>query len=212
LFNFIDKLDLPSPFLWKRSDNNCMKTGIHFGFSVALIASCLAVRAYDTPAQAIARAALEQKLKELDGVQSQPAPPLSSVVIAPDQTATNVIPAVPAATIPAPVAPAAPPPVAVVVASAPLPTPSPRAVPVPPARAKPASKIAVPKPARAMAKVETTNSIVTIYGTVYKNATVEKVDTNGIIISYQPSGGGVAMSKVYFEDLPYELRRQFQSK
>jgi hypothetical protein len=54
-----------------------------------------------------------------------------------------------------------------------------------------------------------TNEIVTIYGTVYKNAEVEKVDPDGLIISYWTSGGGMAMCKVYFTDLPEDVRQRY---
>jgi hypothetical protein len=39
---------------------------------------------------------------------------------------------------------------------------------------------------------------------------VEKVDPDGIIISYGTAGGGMGMSKVYFSDLLYEFRQRYE--
>jgi hypothetical protein len=61
----------------------------------------------------------------------------------------------------------------------------------------------------APAPVRTGPEIVTIYGTVYKNTQVEKVDPDGLIISYSTPGGGLGMSKVYFTDLPDQFREQY---
>ncbi len=182
-----------------------MKTSIFLSLWVAVVASCLTVRAHDNPAQAAARAALEQKLNELDQPHSQPAPtlPAGAKLERPRQTATNTTNPVPAKAVmphPAPVttasAPVAPPPLAAAAPTASTPT----LVRAPTQATRPPVQ---PKP---------TNEIVTIYGTVYKNAQVEKVEPDGIIISYWTAAGGLAMSKVYFEDLPHELRQQYQKK
>lgn len=60
----------------KTSSNHFMKIRIVLGLCVILGASLIAVRAADTPAQAAARVALEQKLNELDHLQTSmpPAP------------------------------------------------------------------------------------------------------------------------------------------
>ena len=73
-------------------------------------ASFISVRADDTPVQAAARAALEQKLNELDTTQTQAPPvlvtPSGAVVVQPDKSATNVTRTVPAKTVTSPTAPA----------------------------------------------------------------------------------------------------------
>ena len=73
-------------------------------------ASFISVRADDTPVQAAARAALEQKLNELDTTQTQAPPvlvtPSGAVVVQPDKSATNVTRTVPAKTVISPTAPA----------------------------------------------------------------------------------------------------------
>jgi len=73
-------------------------------------ASFISVRADDTPVQAAARAALEQKLNELDTTQTQAPPvlvtPSGAVVVQPDKSATNVTKTVPAKTVTSPTAPA----------------------------------------------------------------------------------------------------------
>jgi hypothetical protein len=77
-----------------------MKTTTFVGLCVALGASFFSVRANDTPAQAAARAALEQKLNELDHSQTPPplAPgtPSGTVVEQPGKSTTNVTETVPA--------------------------------------------------------------------------------------------------------------------
>jgi hypothetical protein len=191
-----------------------MKTSIIFGLMVTFFAGCFSVHASDTPAQAAARAALEQKLKELDDPQAEsvPAPPLRLVVATPARAATNVSVPLPikAVVIQSPSVPAAKIPVAVAAASVAV---------VAPTKAQPAALPASLKPGPARAVIKTpvspvttqiTNEIITIYGTVYKNPTVEKLATNGIIISYQPTGGGLAIAKIYFEDLTYADRQQYK--
>ena len=73
-------------------------------------ASFISVRADDTPVQAAARAALEQKLNELDTTQTRAPPvlvtPSGAVVVQPDKSATNVTRTVPAKTVTSPTAPA----------------------------------------------------------------------------------------------------------
>src|ERR1700690_4660282 len=90
---------------------------------VALGASFISVHAEDTPVQAAARAALEQKMSEIDTNQTQPPPvvvtPAGAAKGPPSQPATKTIPAkattpaasvatpAPAAVIPAVAAPVA---------------------------------------------------------------------------------------------------------
>ena len=61
-------------------------------------------------------------------------------------------------------------------------------------------------------KVNPTNAIVTTDGMIYENAQVEKVESDGIIISYTLPNGGWAMSKVYFNELSAELRQRYEKK
>ena len=53
------------------------------------------------------------------------------------------------------------------------------------------------------------NELVTTTGVIYKNVEVQKVMADGIVISYTPAHGGWAMTKVYFQDLPAEIRQQY---
>ncbi|MGA2788587.1 MAG: hypothetical protein ABSF60_13780 [Verrucomicrobiota bacterium] len=53
-----------------------MKTGILLGLCVVLGAGSISIRAADNPAQAVARAALEQKMNKLDHPPVPPAPPV----------------------------------------------------------------------------------------------------------------------------------------
>lgn len=55
-----------------------MKAGIFVALSVALIASCIPVCADDTPDQAAARAAMEQKIHELNRAEGLPSPNTNS--------------------------------------------------------------------------------------------------------------------------------------
>ncbi len=206
-----------------------MKSIVFFGLGMALVVNCLSVHANDTAAQAAARGALEEKLKELGQPQTQPAPrtpswadvkptdePASAKTIAvvqpkPLVQQTNPAAMTTVAVVPSPVASAAP---IEVQPPAPAATPSPvvsvappaPVVPTPPKpiAAPPAVKTAPPAPAKPASQ------IVTLYGTTYKNAQVEKVDPDGIIISYSTSGGGMGMTKVYFTDLPDEYLQHYR--
>ncbi|MGA2028895.1 MAG: serine protease [Verrucomicrobiota bacterium] len=51
--------------------------------------------------------------------------------------------------------------------------------------------------------------ITTRDGMTYKGVNVEKIDPDGVIISYTPTGGGVGMAKLKFEDLPYNLQQKY---
>jgi hypothetical protein len=303
---------------------NFMKTGIFVVLCVALVANCISVRADDTPDQAAARAALEEKFYELDHPQARPPPDTNSVTVTaqPAQSTTNVtnaasataappqtapaktIPvAAPATEVPAGVAPAeaapastapadaafapevpaanasaqaaalaavkqkmheldqpearpvtetptAEAPVAIspviapsvvaplssapaVVAPAPKVSTAPAAaasvavVPVAtagpvavPARTQPAAASAMLKPTLGLhaatlpssspGPVRPANELVTTTGLIYKNVQVERVKEDGIIISYTPPNGGWATTKVYFQDLPAEIRQQYE--
>jgi hypothetical protein len=62
---------------------------------------------------------------------------------------------------------------------------------IPPAAAKPA------------------NQIVTATGAVYKNTHVERVEPDGITISYTPAHGGIAIAKINFDELSDDLRAKY---
>ena len=51
--------------------------------------------------------------------------------------------------------------------------------------------------------------ITTRDGTTYKNVTVQRVDPDGLTISYAPVDGGMGLAKLKFEDLPDDLRQRF---
>ena len=181
-----------------------MKIRIIFGFGAVLIASGMSTLAVDTPAQAAARAALELKLQELDHPQSQPAtvPPSWDVVAPAADSKSNLTDTVhqpaPTATmrVAAPVVVAPAPTPASIRTQSPSTSASPRPAPAPLAK-QIASPAVIRKPP---------NDIVTIFGTVYKNAEVEKVESDGVIISYWTTDGGFAISKLDFKILPAELR------
>jgi hypothetical protein len=194
-----------------------MKTIIWVGLCVGLGASFIAVRADDAPAQAAARAALEQQLKE--PVNSQTQPPLASdtnsraVVVPPGKSAPNITGTVSTNAVTPPTAPVA------------APARKASAVVTPtvavPATTQPAAAPATPNPIPASVATQSsstsaqpvpTNQIMTVSGYTYKNAHVEKVEPDGIIISYTSGNGGMAMTKLYFEELPSELRQRYEPK
>jgi hypothetical protein len=55
-----------------------------------------------------------------------------------------------------------------------------------------------------------TMQLVTMTGSIYKNVEVQRVMSDGIIISYTPTGGGWAMTKVNFGDLSPEQQQRYQ--
>ena len=165
-----------------------MTTKVLVGLSFILVASLISVRAQDTPAQAAARAALIQKLAELEQPQTrrpaQPAAPARSVAAKPARSTTNAAAAVPPQAMTPPAAPTS--------------------TRTPPAAA-PATKAPAPPPA----KVSSTNEITTVGGITYKNVLVEKVDPDGIFISHSLANGGTAMIKIYANDLPDAWRQKY---
>jgi len=50
---------------------------------------------------------------------------------------------------------------------------------------------------------------VTLNGTIYNNVYVEKVEPDGIIVSYTLAGGGMGMTKIYLYELSDELRQRY---
>jgi hypothetical protein len=104
--------------------DNFMKIRIALGLCVVLGVSFISVRAADTPAQAAARAALEQKLSQPNAWEPQPLTtatntPSKAVVEQPGKSATNVTAAVPEKAVTPQTAPVATTPVAAPVAVAP---------------------------------------------------------------------------------------------
>jgi len=61
-------------------------------------------------------------------------------------------------------------------------------------------------------KAKPTKEIATISGAIYKNVHVEKVEPDGIIVSYTPARGGMGMIKIDFTDLSDELRQRYEKK
>jgi hypothetical protein len=57
-----------------------------------------------------------------------------------------------------------------------------------------------------------TSQIRTTTGDIYQNAYVEKVVSDGIIISYKLDNGGMAMTKLLFYQLPAELQQRYEPK
>ena len=53
------------------------------------------------------------------------------------------------------------------------------------------------------------DEITTRNGTSYKNVTVQRVDPDGLTISYAPVGGGMGAAKLQFENLPDDLQQRF---
>jgi hypothetical protein len=180
------------------------------------------VPAANASAQAAALAALEQKMHELDHPEAQPVTETPTaeapVAISPEIAPSVVAPlsAAPAVVAPAPkvsTAPAA----AASVAVVPVATAGPVAVPT---RTQPAAAPAMLKPSLGLhaatlpssspGPVRPANELATISGSIYKNVEVERVMADGILISYTPANGGWAMIKVYFQNLPTEIRQQYE--
>lgn len=202
-----------------------MKPSFVLALLVALSACPLAVNAGDTPPQAAARAALEQMMSDLDHPQIQvpPGTPSATATVQSDRHATNASARVSPTgaapqTSPATSGPAAAPVAATATALVPAMSAQPAAAPTeaPSAAsvATPTPKLAVaqPKSSGPAAKVNPTNELVTTDGTIYENVQVEKVQPDGIVISYTLPTGGVAMSKVFYSQLSPQSRQQFGRK
>jgi len=58
-------------------------------------------------------------------------------------------------------------------------------------------------------KAKPTNEIATASGAIYKNVYVEKVEPDGITISYTPARGGLGIIKINFDELSDELRQKY---
>jgi hypothetical protein len=75
-----------------------------------------------------------------------------------------------------------------------------------PTKTQPAVAPATPKPP---AKAKPTNEITTLIGATYKNVYVEKVEPDGITISYTPARGGLGIIKISFDELSDDLRQKY---
>ena len=187
------------------------------------------VPAANASAQTAALAALKQKMYELNHPELQPPPDTNSVAaVATNPVATPANEASAAAT-PVTETPTAEAPMAIspVIASpvvAPLSTapavvaPAPKVSIAPaaaasvaaPTRTQPAATPTTPKlPASSPEQARPTNELVTTTGTIYKNVEVERVTADGIVISFTPANGEWATTKIYFQDLPAEIRLQY---
>jgi len=51
--------------------------------------------------------------------------------------------------------------------------------------------------------------ITTLDGKVYEKVTLEKVDPDGLLVTYVPAGGGSGSAKLKFRNLPTELQERF---
>ena len=211
-----------------------MKAGVFAVLCVALVASGFAVRAdnksdpdfisdlpaANAPVQAAARAAMEQKMFDLDQAEARPAPD-TNIVAAPVEVpvdaasaAATPVTVTPTAEVPMAVAPAiAPAAVAPVSATPVVAAPAPRvstAAPTATAMATPAQTApAGPFPSSSTGQARPSNELVTTTGATYKNVEVQKVTSDGIVISYTPAQGGWAMTRINFEDLPPDIRQKY---
>lgn len=199
------------------------------------------IPAANASAQAAAFTALNQKMTELNAPEVPPRPvtnstaamattamtapahepsaaakpvtevPTAEVPVArtPAMAPAAVAPvsAAPALIVPTPkvsAAPAAAPPVAAV----PVATPGPVSLPAGtlPAAAPPTP----PWPSGSPGPARPANELVTTTGAIYRNVEVQKVLADAIVISYTPAHGDWAMTRVYFRDLPPEIRQQYE--
>ena len=71
---------------------------------------------------------------------------------------------------------------------------------------------AAPLPPSSPATVRPSNELVTTTGAVYRNAEVERVMPDAIIISYTPAGGGWAMTRINLSDISPDMQQRFRKK
>ena len=53
------------------------------------------------------------------------------------------------------------------------------------------------------------SQITTSDGTLYKDVAKQRVDPDGILVSYQPGPGGLGLAKLKFRELPEDLQKQY---
>ncbi len=129
------------------------------------------------------------------------APVVAPVAVAPMTAAPKVI--APASKLSTVLPPGAPVAVAPVVTSRPM-AAAPIKTPLSTALGIPKTTLvlhAAPLPSKTSGQIKAKPELVTATGSVYKDVEVERVMSDGIIISYTPAGGGWAMTKVNFTDL-----------
>ena len=90
------------------------------------------------------------------------------------------------------------------VAAPAAPAPAPKPVVAAPVKVKPT----VPRPAPVVA-LPSGPEIDSATGAVYKNTHVERVEPDGITISYTPVHGGIAITKLNFDELSDDLRLKY---
>lgn len=64
-------------------------------------------------------------------------------------------------------------------------------------------------PVFAQPSAAASGAIVTLSGKIYKNASVQKVAPDGLLISYAPPNGGLGIAKIKFTDLPADLQQRY---
>jgi len=172
-----------------------------------VIVSCVSVHAYDNPAQAAAREALMQKFADWDRPQTRSAPEVDSLPVTAQPGESEANPKVAVTTDSVTSA------LEEVSNNAKQPVTA-------PAKKKHEPAVAKSKPVQAHAPVKLAGAttvakpvgddIVTTSGEVYKNAYVEKVESNGLIVSYSIANGGLAMTHIAFADLPEQFRTRYE--
>ena len=80
------------------------------------------------------------------------------------------------------------------------------------AKPKPTPAPAATRSPGPRARALPTIQIKTATGDIYSDAYVEKVVSDGIIISYTLDNGGMAMTKLLFYELPNDLRQRYEPK
>jgi hypothetical protein len=80
---------------------------------------------------------------------------------------------------------------------------------VAPATPKPTPPPAAIKSSSPPAKAKPANEITTLIGATYKNVYVEKVEPDGITISYTPARGGLGIIKISYDELSDDLQQKY---
>lgn len=169
------------------------------------------IPAGNASAQAAALAALNQKIEELN----HPEAPRAADANSAPEMATTPLTETPAAEAPMakmpPMVPAAVTPVsAAPTVAAPALKIATALAAAAPARIPPAAMLPFPFSSPGLARP--TNELVTTSGKTYRNVEVERVVSDGIFISYIPTDGNWAMTKIRFKDLPPKIRREYDKR
>jgi hypothetical protein len=193
------------------------------------------IPAADASAQAAALTALNQKMNELNAPETRPppvanstAPPAATPIVAPPNepsAAATPVTEVPSAEVPVARTPAMAPAAVAPGSTAPAviaPTPKVSAAPAAAPRVATPGPVSLPAgtlplatpathplPSGAPGPARPANELVTTAGVIYRNVEVQKVLADALVISYTPERGDWAMTKVFFRDLPPEIRQQY---